>query len=89
MCKAGGHFAQSGEVFGARHLSGVPMLDFFPALTELDDHLVEVGKNDGTGAIASWQKLLKLHPNYEHQDTVEKLIAEAKTHTGKTLPQSE
>jgi tetratricopeptide (TPR) repeat protein len=47
------------------------------------------GKNDSEGAIASWQKLLKLYPNYEHKDAVEKLIAEAKTHTGKTLPQSE
>jgi cytochrome c-type biogenesis protein CcmH/NrfG len=47
------------------------------------------GKNDSAGAIASWQKLLKLYPNYEHKDTVEKLIAEAKTHTGKALPQSE
>ena len=47
------------------------------------------GKNDSAGAIASWQKLLKLYPNYEHKDTVEKLIAEAKTHTGKPLPQSE
>jgi cytochrome c-type biogenesis protein CcmH/NrfG len=47
------------------------------------------GKNDSAGAIASWQKLLKFYPNYEHKDTVEKLIAEAKTHTGKTLPQSE
>jgi len=47
------------------------------------------GKNDSAGAIASWQKLLKLYPNYEHKDTVEKLIAEAKTHPGKPLPQSE
>jgi len=47
------------------------------------------GKNDAAGAITSWQKLLKFYPNYEHKDTVEKLIAEAKTHTGKTLPQSE
>jgi len=47
------------------------------------------GKNDAAGAIASWQKLLKFYPNYEHKDAVEKLIAEAKTHTGKTLPQSE
>lgn len=47
------------------------------------------GKNDAVGAVARWQKLLKLYPNYEHKDTVEKLIAEAKTHTGKTLPQSE
>ena len=47
------------------------------------------GKNDSAGAIASWQKLLKLYPNYEHKDTVEKLIAEAKTQPGKTLPQSE
>lgn len=47
------------------------------------------GKNDSAGAIASWQKLLKFYPNYEHKDTVEKLIAEAKTQTGKALPQSE
>jgi len=47
------------------------------------------GKNDSAGAIASWQKLLKFYPNYEHKDTVEKLIAEAKTHTEKALPQSE
>lgn len=47
------------------------------------------GKNDAAGAIASWQKLLKFYPNYEHKDAVEKLIAEAKTHTGKALPQSE
>jgi tetratricopeptide (TPR) repeat protein len=47
------------------------------------------GKNDAAGAIASWQKLLKFYPQYEHKDAVEKLIAEAKTHTGKTLPQSE
>jgi cytochrome c-type biogenesis protein CcmH/NrfG len=47
------------------------------------------GKNDSAGAIASWQKLLKFYPNYEHKDTVEKLIAEAKTHTGKALPPSE
>jgi cytochrome c-type biogenesis protein CcmH/NrfG len=47
------------------------------------------GKNDSAGAIASWQKLLKFYPNYEHKDAVEKLIAEAKTHTGKALPQSE
>jgi len=47
------------------------------------------GKNDSAGAIASWQKLLKLYPNYEHKDAIEKLIAEAKTHTGKALPQSE
>jgi cytochrome c-type biogenesis protein CcmH/NrfG len=47
------------------------------------------GKNDSAGAIASWQKLLKLYPNYQHRDTVEKLIAEAKTRTGKTLPQSQ
>lgn len=47
------------------------------------------GKNDAPGAIASWQTLLKYHPTYEHKDAVEKLITEAKTHTGKTLPQSE
>lgn len=47
------------------------------------------GKNDAAGAIASWQKLLKYYPNYEHKDAVEKLITEAKTHTGATLPQSE
>jgi tetratricopeptide (TPR) repeat protein len=47
------------------------------------------GKGDGAGAIASWQKLLKLNPGYENKEAVEKLIAEAKTHSGKALPQSD
>jgi tetratricopeptide (TPR) repeat protein len=47
------------------------------------------GKNDAAGAVAAWQKLLKYHPEFENKAGVEKLIAEAKTHTGKKLPQSE
>jgi len=47
------------------------------------------GKGDAAGAVSSWEKLLKLNPNYENKDAVQKLIAEAKTHTGKQLPQSE
>lgn len=47
------------------------------------------GKGDATGAVAAWEKLLKFYPNYQNKDTVQKLIAEAKTHTGQKLPQSE
>jgi cytochrome c-type biogenesis protein CcmH/NrfG len=36
------------------------------------------GKNDAAGAVASWQKLLKLNPNYDNKDAVEKLISQAK-----------
>src|SRR3954453_18689988 len=36
------------------------------------------GMNDPAGAVASWQKLLKLNPNYENKDAVEKLIAQVK-----------
>ncbi len=47
------------------------------------------GKGDAAGAIAAWQKLLKLNPGYENKPAVEKLIADAKTHPGRPLPQSE
>ncbi len=47
------------------------------------------GKNDAAGAIASWDKLLKYHPDYENKEMVEKLIAEAKAHTGNKLLQSQ
>jgi hypothetical protein len=36
------------------------------------------GKNDTQGAIASWEKLLKLNPNFPQKDQVEHLIAEVK-----------
>jgi tetratricopeptide (TPR) repeat protein len=36
------------------------------------------GKNDADGAIAAWQKLLKLNPNFENKEMVERLIVEAK-----------
>lgn len=36
------------------------------------------GKNDADGAIATWQKLLKLNPDYENKAMVERLIAEAR-----------
>jgi tetratricopeptide (TPR) repeat protein len=42
-------------------------------------------KSDAAGAIASWEKLLKFHPDYENRGMVEKLIAEAKTHANKKL----
>lgn len=35
------------------------------------------GKNDVDGAVASWEKLLKLYPNYERKDQVQKLIEDA------------
>lgn len=47
------------------------------------------GKGDATGAVAAWERLLKYYPAYQSKDTVQKLIAEAKTHTGQKLPQSE
>ena len=47
------------------------------------------GKGDASGAVAAWQKLLKLNPSYENKPALEKLIADAKTHPGKPLPQSE
>lgn len=47
------------------------------------------GKDDASGAIAAWQSLLKYHPDFQKKADVEKLIAEAKIHPGKKLPQSE
>ena len=47
------------------------------------------GKNDAQGAIAIWTKLLKSNPDYENKATVQKLIADAKTHPGKKLLQSQ
>ena len=47
------------------------------------------GKNDSAGAIAAWQKLLKLNPGYQNKDAVEKLIASARTQKVKALAQSE
>ncbi len=35
-------------------------------------------KGDTAGAIASWEKLLKLNPNYEKKDALKQLIAEVK-----------
>jgi cytochrome c-type biogenesis protein CcmH/NrfG len=35
------------------------------------------GKNDVDGAVASWETLLKLNPNFPQKDVVEKLIAQA------------
>ena len=36
------------------------------------------GKNDVDGAVAAWQKVLKLNPDFENKQMVERLIAEAK-----------
>jgi len=36
------------------------------------------GKDDAAGAIASWQELLKTHPDLDRKKVVEQLIAEAK-----------
>ena len=35
------------------------------------------GKNDAPGAIAVWQKLLQLNPDFAQKDAVERMIAEA------------
>ena len=37
-------------------------------------------KKDLQGAIASWKKLLEVHPDYAQRDNVEKLIAQAQQH---------
>jgi cytochrome c-type biogenesis protein CcmH/NrfG len=47
------------------------------------------GKGDAAGAVTAWQMLLKDHPDFPNKAGVEKLIAAAKNHTGKALPQSE
>ncbi len=47
------------------------------------------GKSDAAGAIAAWNKLLTYYPDYENKETVQKLIADAKAHTGKKLPRSD
>ena len=43
-------------------------------------------KGDVDGAIASWQTLLRLNPKFEKKDAVLKLIAQAKQHRDKKLP---
>ncbi len=44
------------------------------------------GKGDPSGAIAAWQRLLKLYPDYENKGTVRKLIADAQTRPTKVTP---
>jgi cytochrome c-type biogenesis protein CcmH/NrfG len=39
------------------------------------------GKNDAKGAIATWQQLLKDHPDLDRKPVVEQMIAEAKSST--------
>ncbi|MFZ0734852.1 MAG: tetratricopeptide repeat protein [Candidatus Sulfotelmatobacter sp.] len=46
------------------------------------------GKGDTAGAIAAWNQLLKSNPGFKDKDVVEKLIAEAKTHSAKKTAQS-
>jgi cytochrome c-type biogenesis protein CcmH/NrfG len=36
-------------------------------------------KNDVTGAVASWQKLLKLNPDFPQKGQVERMISDAQT----------
>lgn len=47
------------------------------------------GKGDAAGAIASWQKLLKLNPGYENKAAVEKLIASVRAPKVKELSASQ
>ena len=47
------------------------------------------GKGDAAGAISAWNNLLKYNPDFEDKSTVEKLIAEAKSHPDKKLPSAE
>ena len=41
------------------------------------------GKGDAAGAIDAWSRLLKTNPEFKERDMVQKLIAQAKTHTDK------
>jgi cytochrome c-type biogenesis protein CcmH/NrfG len=41
------------------------------------------GKMDAAGAIADWEKLLAVNPNYSEKDKVEQLINEAKNKPAK------
>ena len=52
MGEPGGHLTESGKVFGARHLGAMQAFDFFPAFTELDDHLVEVASQVANFVVA-------------------------------------
>jgi tetratricopeptide (TPR) repeat protein len=36
------------------------------------------GKKDAAGAIADWEKLLAVNPNYQEKDKVKQMLAEAK-----------
>ncbi len=38
------------------------------------------GKGDGKDAVATWEKLLKLNPDFDKKEAVQQLIAEAKAH---------
>jgi len=42
------------------------------------------GKMDGEGAMAAWERLLATDPNYEQKTQLEQMLAEVKTHLGKT-----
>jgi tetratricopeptide (TPR) repeat protein len=42
------------------------------------------GKNDIEGAIAAWEKLLKLNPDFENKAAIQHMIDEAKQQQGKT-----
>jgi cytochrome c-type biogenesis protein CcmH/NrfG len=39
------------------------------------------GKTDGAGALADWEKLLAVNPNYKGKDQVKQMMAEVKQHT--------
>jgi len=42
------------------------------------------GKKDGPGALADWNKLLAVNPNYEAKDKVEQMIADVTKHSAAT-----
>lgn len=43
------------------------------------------GKNDVDGAVAAWEKLLQVNPNFENKAMVEHMIAEAKQSKGPVI----
>ena len=47
------------------------------------------GKNDVNAAVAAWEKLLKLNPDFPQKDAVEQMIAEAKGQRATPQPASQ
>lgn len=76
----------------AYHLTGQPdrAIEEYEAVLKIDDKHANALFNEGmvkwqdkkdmNGAIASWKRLLAVHPDYPQRDKVEQLIAQAQQH---------